>query len=493
MNAINLYFLSRIEDREEFALYEKRLSMRPQLLSVREHERASLASFVSYASASGASLQDFDSFYHNYSIPQIGKEFDLLKITPNYILNIELKSQEIEFEKIQTQLKRNKHYLRHTGRQIYSFTYTASTNEVYQLNDSETLEFSDITALLNIMRQLSGAYITDINQLFRASEFLVSPLNTPEKFIRNEYFLTKQQEEFKQAILAFMRQNTWQYYKITGLAGTGKTLLLYDIAKECSKHNKCCIIHCGSLSDGHVFLNDHLQNVKIISAKCAQRYFDFSEYEYIFVDEAHRLHNAAYDAIIAAVSGSDKFCFWSLDANQTLSQAEQQRDISSQIDQLTSLKSFRLTQKIRTNQEMANFIQLLLDLRDTRHFQEYPNVSLVYAGTVVEAKEILNYYRRQNYTFINYTPSIYYASTLDQYPDSLSTHSVIGQEFDNVIMILDSHFAYDDEKKLRAVTHPNPDYLYRKMLIQGVTRVREKLCLLIVENMTLFQEILSIL
>ena len=72
---------------------------------------------------------------------------------------------------------------------------------------------------------------------------------------------------------------------------------------------------------------------------------------------------------------------------------------------------------------------------------------LVYAGTVVEAKEILNYYRRQNYTFINYTPSIYYASALDQYPDSLSTHSVIGQEFDNVIMILDSHFAYDDEKE----------------------------------------------
>ena len=160
-----------------------------------------------------------------------------------------------------------------------------------------------------------------------------------------------------------------------------------------------------------------MQNVKIISAKCAQRYFDFSEYEYIFVDEAHRLHNAAYDAIIAAVSGSDKFCFWSLDANQTLSQAEQQRDISSQIDQLTSLKSFRLTQKIRTNQEMANFIQLLLDLRDTRHFQEYPNVSLVYAGTVVEAKEILNYYRRQNYTFINYMVGwISIAGTTINYP-----------------------------------------------------------------------------
>lgn len=49
------------------------------------------------------------------------------------------------------------------------------------------------------------------------------------------------------------------------------------------------------------------------------------------------------------------------------------------------------------------------------------------------------------------------------------------------------------KKKLRAVRHPNPDYLYRKMLIQGVTRVREKLCLLVVNNKPIFQEILAIL
>ena len=493
MNSINLYFLSKIEDCEEFAIYEKRLSMRAQALSVREHERASLHAFVSCASASGASLQDFDSFYYNYSISQIGKEFDLLKITPDSILNIELKSQEIEFDKIETQLRRNKHYLRHLSRQIYSFTYVASTNEVYQLNGGECLDFSDMDTLLNIMHQLSGIYPSDITQLFRASEFLVSPLNTPEKFISNEYFLTKQQEEFKQTIFSFMRQSTARYYKITGLAGTGKTLLLYDIAKECSKLDYCCVIHCGSLSDGHNFLNSHLRNVEIISAKTAQSNFDFSGFKYIFVDEAHRLRKAAYAAIVAAISGSDKFCFWSLDANQTLSKAEQRRDISGQIDQLAPLKSFQLTKKIRTNQEMANFIQLLLNLQDARHFKEYPNVSLVYANTADEAKEILDYYRHENYTFINYTPSIYYPSTLDQYSGSLSTHSVIGQEFDNVIMILDRYFTYDEEKKLRAVSHPNPDYLYRKMLIQGVTRVREKLCLLIVDNMPLFQNILSIL
>ena len=168
-----------------------------------------------------------------------------------------------------------------------------------------------------------------------------------------------------------MRQSTARHYKITGLAGTGKTLLLYDIAKECSKLDYCCVIHCGSLSDGHNFLNSHLRNVEIISAKTAQSNFDFSGFKYIFVDGAHRLRKAAYAAIVAAISGSDKFCFWSLDANQTLSKAEQRRDISGQIDQLAPLKSFQLTKKIRTNQEMANFIQLLLNLQDARHFKEY--------------------------------------------------------------------------------------------------------------------------
>lgn len=493
MKAINIYFLSKIQDCSEFSLYERRLSMRPQPLTVREHERKSLASFISCACSAGASLCNFDSFYYSYSIPQIGKEFDLLKIAPECILNIELKSQEIEFDKIQAQLLRNKYYLQHLERKVFSFTYTASTNEVHLLNDDGILEFSDIATLLSVLQKLSGFFDSNIDQLFRASEFLVSPLNTPEKFISNQYFLTKQQEEFKRAIFSFMGQAVSQYYEITGLAGTGKTLLLYDIVKECSRYGQCCIIHCGALSDGHVFLNNHLQNIKIISAKYAQTYFDFSDYKYIFIDEAHRLHNAAYSAITSAVSGSDKFCFWSLDANQTLSEAEQRLDISSQIRQLTPLKSFHLSKKIRTNQEMANFIQLLLNLQDTRHFQEYPNVSLVYADSVTEAIEILNYYRIQNYTFINYTPSLYYPSTLDQYPNSLSTHSVIGQEFDNVIMILDEHFAYDNEKKLRAVRHPNPDYLYRKMLIQGVTRVREKLCLLVVNNKPIFQEILAIL
>lgn len=152
MNSINLYFLSKIEDCEEFAIYEKRLSMRAQALSVREHERASLHAFVSCASASGASLQDFDSFYYNYSISQIGKEFDLLKITPDSILNIELKSQEIEFDKIETQLRRNKHYLRHLMQILRTKQKRSSTIIVTKiiLLSTTPLQYTIPALLINI-------------------------------------------------------------------------------------------------------------------------------------------------------------------------------------------------------------------------------------------------------------------------------------------------------------------------------------------------------
>lgn len=55
---------------------------------------------------------------------------------------------------------------------------------------------------------------------------------------------------------------------ITGKAGTGKTLLLYDIIKEIAKQGvKCCLIHSGILCDGHKSLNMQWKNVTIFLQK----------------------------------------------------------------------------------------------------------------------------------------------------------------------------------------------------------------------------------
>ena len=59
-------------------------------------------------------------------------------------------------------------------------------------------------------------------------------------------------------------------------------------------------------------------------------------------------------------------------------------------------------------------------------------------------------------------------------------------------MLMDNSFYYDEEGVLKGIPHPNPDYLYPNLFYQGVTRVREKLSLIVVDAPALFEKITSI-
>lgn len=109
-----------------------------------------------------------------------------------------------------------------------------------------------------------------------------------------------------------------------------------------------------------------------------------------------------------------------------------------------------------------------------------------------EATQIIKYFRNQGYTFINYSKSNYCYSPYAQYEEDFDTHHVIGQEFDNVLMLMDQSFFYDENGILKGVPHPNPDYLYPNLFYQGITRVREKLALVVVGAPELFEKISSI-
>ena len=69
-------------------------------------------------------------------------------------------------------------------------------------------------------------YEGDVEELFRAELYLISPLTEPEKFLNKEYFLTAQQRDIERQILKRIRTERSGAYWITGLPGTGKTLLL---------------------------------------------------------------------------------------------------------------------------------------------------------------------------------------------------------------------------------------------------------------------------
>ena len=82
--------------------------------------------------------------------------------------------------------------------------------------------------------------------------------------------------------------------------------------------------------------------------------------------------------------------------------------------------------------------------------------------------------------------------SIDAFAHEIDTHHVIGQEFDNVMIMMDENFKYSEEGKLMAKEHPNPNYLFYKLLYQGLSRARKKLCILVIDNYLLFSQILKI-
>lgn len=493
MNSLNIRFLAEVEDPQVFSEYENALSGRKIKENISQHEQESLISLIKDLIPLDIPLNFYDGFFFSFTIAHISKEFDLIKIAKDKskILNIELKSQPIDLKRIQKQLIQNQSHLRHISEQIESFTYISSSSEVYYLDDSQTLQKKDIYFLGAVLQKFDDYMSKDIESLFRARDFLVSPMNTPDKFLKKQYFLTDQQEKYEKELLTELIRGTGaQYFGITGGPGTGKTLLLYDIACEISRNGKVCIIHCGILSPGHRYLDKQLTEVSIkpIRDISPDDLSVFDSFSFILVDEVQRIYKNQFDSIADYVKKKNIKCIFSYDSQQTLSANERDRDIPTEIGKLCGKKLYKLSSKIRTNKELSTFIKAFLDLKKRDKTYEYASVDILFAKDHMEAFNILKYYE-EDYTFINYTPSKFVSYTLDVYGENLNTHQVIGQEYDNVVMILDNTFFYDANGILCAKTHPNPDYLYRKLLFQGISRTRECLCLIVVGDIDLFRKI----
>lgn len=57
---------------------------------------------------------------------------------------------------------------------------------------------------------------------------------------------------------------------------------------------------------------------------------------------------------------------------------------------------------------------------------------------------------------------------------------------------MDKNFRYSNEGILQAYEHPNPDYLFPRLFYQNITRARQKLCIIVLDNIDLFTKLLSI-
>lgn len=460
-------------------------------IDIRDGEVKDLKSLIDNLSTQAESNSIFNGYYVGYKIPQIGKEFDLLRFGRECLINIELKST-CSKEKIEKQLIRNKYYLNCTRNSLYSFTFVSGTEKLYLLDDSLRIKEVDFSFLDNLINKQIVDYIEDSDELFNPSNYLVSPFNSTQKFLENEYFLTHQQEDIKSQILKYLnREKQCTFISVKGSAGTGKTLLVYDIVKNLRKESKkLLIVHCGSLNNGQYNLRKN--GWEIIPIKEMEN-SDLSKYDVVIIDEAQRIYPEQFSIIVEKIVTTSGCCIFSYDKSQTLASWEEQRDIGSKISSIEGIVEYRLSEKIRTNKEISTFIKSLFNRKRNFELINKGNIELNYFENLEDAKGYLGSLNLLEWEILRFTPSRFNSEYHEKYSKFFSkpSHKVIGQEFDGVAVTIDKFFYYSEsgELKYRNKSYYDPV----KMLFQNITRTRKRLNLVIIGNEEILNRCVSIL
>lgn len=432
-----------------------------------------------------------DGYFFGFIIPQINKEFDLLRFSKKGILNIELKSQNVEEERIKKQLIKNKYYLDsfQKGKKVYLYTYISQDNSLFSLDCSNSLKKADF----NDLAQKMNEPLDNVNprDLCNVNDYLISPFNETQRFIEGKFYLTQQQQKIEKDIIKKYNNNN---HYIEGNPGTGKTLLAYTIAKDyIESGKKVIIIHCANLNNGQIELNNSnfdiipIKNLKLQSLK---------DYDIMIIDEVQRMQFSEIKSYIHTFKGQIICCG---DEKQWINNNKEKENAKHIFHNLDSEKfrGHKLSEKIRSNKEISSFIKHFYNLKYKDEFDDkseynFKNVFVEYFDDKNQAILFSQELNQSGWKIINNTPSIYHKEPygdLHQAYFMSTSHEVIGQEFDKVATFIGDNLKYKNSKLISSGTY----YPTVQTLFQNLTRARKKLYLIIINNSTVFNECLRII
>ena len=363
------------------------------------------------------------------------------------------------------QLLQNRYYLSVLGKTIRSYTYISSQNRLVRLTNHDHLADTDWEQLCSELQNESEDYKGNAEALFQAELFLISPLTEPSRFLKKEYFLTAQQRDIERQILKKIRLERTGYYWFQGLPGTGKTLLLYDMAMKLSVRQQVCLIHCGEAVEQWKVLHERLRRVKYLAD--SQITSDLlSGASAVLVDEAHLLSQEKLEYLL-------RYCgkrpvIFSSDYENMLSPEELDRAAVHALEQISGIQSFRLTNRIRTNAEISSFIQNMMCLPERKKGRHFPHVTVLYANDDREADVLLSDAQHQGYQVI-----------LNEAEPAICAG--------RLAMVLDQRYFYDRQNYLRS-----EDRSVRRLFHQ-LNGAKEELLLVVKQNEPLYAALLDLL
>lgn len=471
-----------------------------QLKKLKSHEIRNLELFCIIMSKYGFSYEDFDGYFVSYSIKQIGKEFDLLRFGDETILNIEIKSElkvANKLDKIRKQMEINHYYLKFLGKQIVVITFVENDGFYIYDNINNTIgriNESDVAEIIKAHKPNLAIYP---DKEFIPSNYLISPFNSTEQFINGEYFLTTTQQKIKNEIKEKLEADEFACFCIAANAGTGKTLLLYDIAKECMRNGaEVVLIHSGKLNEGHHKLRDtyrwSIYSVASVNQMSVSSML--SACDILLVDEAQRIRKHQMEWIIECSKLNQIPIIFSYDPKQYLRDGED-RDVQSYLETFhpdIPVYPKKLTTKIRTNKELASFITNLFDIGKSKDHLDYSCVTIEYIANESHLKDYIAYLRdTRGWQPLKYTTSLYSQDPFDSLADisDKNAHDVIGQEFSKVVFVMDGNFRYEGN---RLAASKYAYYSPKGMLYQITTRVVDELKIIVFNNPDLYVRLLKI-
>ena len=489
-----------------------------------------------------STTQITNNFLIGYEFERLHQEFDLLKAVKVHqsdseqkiVINIELKKSSAKKHEIEKQLKNHQFYFNRVGikyTDMYLFGYCEDKKQFFEYakksgNEYELIKVSS-ERIYEILYKFRMCRYFDIDEIFKVENILISPLNNWEEFVKKNYLLTEVQRELRDNLLTADKK----IIRVTGSAGSGKTLVLYDVVRNLvAKEKEVVVIPCHTKINAHSELAKSINftTIGIGSLNYKKNYSELVKANYIFVDEAQRISRKQISYLLSKFDdGNLERIFFFYDELQWLKSGEKYISKYLKTIEPDNSKDFNLKGSIRSNYFITLFAMNLLYSKDKNKNDNYKDtivelikkrknflfrdlkrynvkptssVNIYYFDNHQSAREFMSTTPETlRSTPLYFTPSkngihdgkkIHYSNPInDEITDpSRNPHKYMGREFDSVTVPMDSKFSYDKEGNLVVKEKCNNSDPVQ-MLYEIVTRARKELNIVVIDNLALYEKL----
>lgn len=446
----------------------------------------------------------FSGYFLGVKYTGVGsEEFDILRFSNQKIINIELKSTQKNEVEVLRQLKRHSYLLNSISSEmeVSLYTFVSETETLYKFD-----EVNEQLIQISFEQLFSDIPLDFIEYNYLESlvdtSFIISPYSEPDRFFKNQYFLNNEQEQAKKKLI----ESSKGYVGLKGAAGTGKSLILFDVAKELSNSGKKVLfIFCSAIYD-----SDTIQK---INEQSSFQFIDIREfnsvllnnYDIVIIDESQRLRLEQWDKLVKIANpGEIDKLILSVDNAQTLRPEEKDLDIQGILSDEKYKDAVEyvdcLTERVRTDIELSTFIRKFFNTQEKDlSVLDFPKVNAVYFEHEYDAWVFIrSCIHNEGYISIEMPEKRAWLGNGQTklpkfYRDSLDAFTVIGREYDKVLLPLTDRITHNVDGKIVVPIEWGYRYLAENGLFQAITRVKNQLLLVVIKNKALFKTIQEIL